>query len=85
MPRKTPRRYDRRWNEREYEILFGQFPPEGGAPSGAALATIAADFERTEDAVRWQWTDGASYSMGREASTASGPLKAWLDRRDHRR
>jgi hypothetical protein len=68
------------WTEREYEVLFGRFPPTGTRPTDDRIALLAAELGRTFDAVSWQWDDGASYCTGGPAATASEPLKAWLDR-----
>jgi len=71
----------RRWTETEYQRLFSRVPPEGRPPEREEVAQLAAEFDRTHDAIRWQWEDGAAYVTGRSASTTSDALKAWLDRR----
>lgn len=73
-------RWGELWTEREYEVLFGRFPPTGTRPTDDRIALLAAELGRTFDAVSWQWDDGASYCTGGPAATASEPLKAWLDR-----
>ena len=72
------------WTEHEYEMLFGQFPPDGARPSQSEVAAIAAELGRTQDAISWQWSDGSAYVDGRSASTTSEVLKRWLDRRGAR-
>ncbi len=70
----------RPWTEQEYRRLFGTFPPNGGRPSRGDFGVLAREFDRSVDAVSWQWEDGASYVTGRSASTTSDALKSWLDR-----
>ncbi len=69
------------WTEAEYEYLFGRFPPDGPRPTDGEVELVAIELGRTPDAISWQWGDGAAYCGGGSASTASEPLKAWLDRR----
>jgi hypothetical protein len=73
-------RWGELWTDREYEVLFGRFPPNGARPTDDQIAMLAAELGRTADAIRWQWGDGSAYCGGRSASTTSEPLKAWLDR-----
>jgi hypothetical protein len=68
------------WTVRDYEVLFGRFPPTGERPSDGQIASLAAELGRSFDAIGWQWQDGRSYCAGQSASTTSDPLKAWLDR-----
>jgi hypothetical protein len=72
------------WTEAEYETLFGRFPPDGDRPTEREVHLLAAELGRTDDAISWQWADGAAYVSGRSATTASEPLKDWLDRREDR-
>jgi hypothetical protein len=76
----TRDRQGENWLEREYEILFGRFPPTGERPTDDQIAALAAELGRTFDAISWQWGDGKAYCSGGPASTTSDPLKAWLDR-----
>jgi hypothetical protein len=71
----------RRWTESDYERLFGLFPADGARPSKEQVAAFAREVGRTNDAISWQWEDGAAYVSGRSASTTSLALKRWLDRR----
>jgi hypothetical protein len=73
-------RWGQLWTEREYETLFGRFPPNRDRPSDDEVAALAAEFGRTPDAISWQWDDGASYCSGGIGSTTSDSLKTWLDR-----
>jgi hypothetical protein len=73
-------RWGELWTERDYEVLFGRFPPTGDRPTNDQVAALAAELGRTEDAISWQRGDGASYCSGGSASTTSEPLKGWLDR-----
>ena len=68
------------WTEREYEVLFGRFPPRDPRPADHEISLLAAELGRTFDAIDWQWSDGAAYCGGRSASTTSDTLKTWLDR-----
>ena len=68
------------WMEGEYQSLFGRLPPDGERPTDDQFLLLAGDLNRSLDAVRWQWEDGAAYVSGRSASTTSDPLKQWLDR-----
>jgi hypothetical protein len=68
------------WMDRDYEVLFGRFPPTRERPSDDQIASLAAELGRSFDAIDWQWQDGRSYCAGQAASTTSDPLKAWLDR-----
>jgi hypothetical protein len=77
---RQPGRWSELWQEHEYELLFGRFPPTGTRPSDQQLSMLAAELGRTFDAISWQWGDGASYATGGSASTTSEPLKAWLDK-----
>ena len=74
-------RWGELWTEAEYEYLFGRFPPDGPRPTDGDVEMVAIELGRTPDAIGWQWADGAAYCGGRSASTASEPLKAWLDSR----
>ncbi len=73
-------RWGELWTERDYETLFGRFPPSSPRPSDEQITMLAAELGRTSDAISWQWGDGAAYCIGGAASTTSEPLKAWLDR-----
>ena len=73
-------RWGQLWTEADYRILFGRFPPMGERPSDDQIAALAVELGRTFDAISWQWADAAAYCGGRSATTASEPLKAWLDR-----
>lgn len=76
----TRERQGENWLEREYEILFSRFPSTGDRPGDDQIAALAAELGRTFDAISWQWGDGKAYCTGGSASTASEPMKAWLDR-----
>jgi hypothetical protein len=73
-------RWGELWTEKEYETLFGRFPPLGARPSDEQIGLLAAELGRTFDAISWQWADGASFCGGGSASTTSQPLKVWLKR-----
>jgi hypothetical protein len=73
------------WTEREYETLFGRFPPAGERPTDRDVALLAAELGRTPDAIAWQWSDGSAYVRGASATTTSEPLKSWLDARSEAR
>jgi hypothetical protein len=73
-------RWGQLWTEREYEALFGRFPPTADSPTDAEIQSLAAELRRSFDAISWQWADGKAYCAGASASTTSEPLKAWLDR-----
>jgi hypothetical protein len=68
------------WTEDDYRVLFQRFPPGGEKPTEAQVAALAAELGRTDDAIAWQWADGAAYVQGRSATTTSEALKAWIDR-----
>jgi hypothetical protein len=78
-PRSEADRSGDAWTDRDYETLFGRFPPTQDRPSEDAVAALAAELGRTFDAISWQWSDGASYCAGRSASTTSEALNIWLD------
>jgi len=67
------------WTEREYETLFGRFPPEGPRPTRSAAEQLASELGRTVEAVEWQWQDAAEFVRGGTAKTTSQQLMAWLD------
>jgi hypothetical protein len=71
----------RPWTEDEYAALFNAYPPEGPPPSKDEIFRTATELGRSVGAIAWQWSDGAAYVSGRSASTTSGALMRWLDRR----
>jgi len=76
----VPDRAGTTWTDREYQSLFGRFPPHGERPTDDEMAALAREMGRSIDAVSWQWTDGQAYANGKSASTTSEGLKRWLDR-----
>jgi hypothetical protein len=68
----------RRWDERQYDVLFGDHPPtEPQAPTADECAVLGRSLGRSSEAIRSQWDDGRSLVLG-HATDASSGLRDYL-------
>ena len=71
----------RRWDESEWDELFGAHPPDAAhKPDRAACEAIGHKLDRAADAVLWMWEDAERHRRGAASNTASERLIDYLDR-----